>query len=209
MTSVTSSPSSSSSSVFVGLLLAAGKGSRFDPSGADNKLLAPLSDTDDCVVVAAARKLLAASPVLVVVAVVNSLQGEVALRLSAMGCQVVECSDAGEGMSASLMCGIRHTNDAAGWIIALGDMPYVQTSTHGGLLAALKDGVDIAVPVYLGNRGNPVAFGRKHLDGLLQLSGDRGARELLKAFPVNEIPVNDPGIHRDIDTRADILNNVF
>ncbi|ASU39049.1 molybdopterin-guanine dinucleotide biosynthesis protein MobA [Herbaspirillum sp. meg3] len=200
MTSVISS-SASPSSRFVGLLLAAGKGSRFDPSGADNKLLAPLSDTDDCVVAAAARKLLAALPV---VAVVNSLQGEVARRLAAMGCQVVECRDAGEGMSASLMCGIRHTKDATGWLIALGDMPHVQTSTHGGLLAALKDGVDLAVPVYLGKRGNPVAFGRKHLDGLLQLSGDRGARELLKSSPVNEIPVNDPGIHRDIDTRADL-----
>lgn len=193
--------SSSPFSPFVGLLLAAGKGSRFDPSGADNKLLAPLSDTDDCVVVVAARKLLAALPV---VAVVSSLQGAVAQRLSAMGCQVVECSDAAEGMSASLMYGIRHTKDAEGWIIALGDMPHVQASTHGGLLAALKDGVDIAVPVYLGKRGNPVAFGRKHLDGLLQLSGDRGARELLTAFPVNEIPVNDPGIHRDVDTRADL-----
>ncbi|WP_050478050.1 nucleotidyltransferase family protein [Herbaspirillum rhizosphaerae] len=189
------------SSSFRGLLLAAGKGSRFDPGGTDNKLLAALPDSDDCVVVAAARKLLAVVPV---VAVVNDAQGEVARRLSSIGCALVECADAGAGMSASLMCGIRHAQDAGGWIIALGDMPHVQTSTHGGLLAALRDGVDIAVPVYLGQRGNPVAFGRTHLDGLLQLSGDRGARELLKAFPVNEIPVNDPGIHRDIDTRADL-----
>ena len=195
-----SSPSSPFSS-FRGVLLAAGKGTRFDPGGADNKLLAPLPGIADCVVVAAARKLQAVLPVL---AVVNSLQGEVARRLSAIGCELVECANAGEGMSASLMCGIRHAQDAGGWIIALGDMPHVQASTHGGLLAALKDGVEIAVPVYLGQRGNPVAFSRKHLDGLLQLSGDRGARELLKAFPVNEIPVNDPGIHRDIDTRADL-----
>lgn len=199
MTSANSSLSSASS--FCGLLLAAGKGSRFDAGGTDNKLLARLPDIDDCVVEAAARTLLSVSPV---VAVVNDRQGDVGRRLAAIGCEVVECANAGEGMSASLMCGVRHAQDAAGWIIALGDMPHVLASTHGGLLAALKDGVDIAVPVYRGQRGNPVAFSRRHLGALLQLSGDRGARELLKKFPVNEIPVNDPGIHRDIDTKDDL-----
>lgn len=189
---------------FAGLLLAAGNGSRFDPSGADNKLLAVLPGSDDCVVVAVARQLLAVLPV---VAVVNSLDGVVAQKLSSLGCELVECDNAGEGMSASLMCGIRHTQHAAGWIVALGDMPYVLSSTHAGLLAALKDGVGIAVPTYEGRRGNPVAFGSRHRDALLQLSGDRGARQLLQSYPVNEVPVNDTGIHRDIDTRADIAGN--
>lgn len=195
---------SSSPAPLRGLLLAAGAGSRFDPSGADNKLLAALPGSDDRVVEAAARKLLAVLPVL---AVVRSVDGEVAQRLAAIGCTLVECVDAATGMSASLMCGVRQSHDAAGWIIALGDMPYVLSSTHAGLVAALKDGVEIAVPVYLGQRGNPVAFGRRHRDALLQLSGDQGARQLLQAFPVNQIPVNDPGIHRDIDTHADLAGN--
>jgi|SRR5450830_59511 len=195
---------SSSSAALHGLLLAAGAGSRFDPSGADNKLLAALPGSDDCVVEAAARKLLAVLPVL---AVVRSVDSEVARRLAAIGCALVECADADTGMSASLMCGVRQAHDAPGWIIALGDMPYVQSSTHAGLVAALKDGAEIAVPVYLGQRGNPVAFGRRHRDALLQLNGDKGARQVLQAFPISEIPVNDPGIHRDIDTRADLAGH--
>ena len=187
---------------FRGLLLAAGKGTRFDPTGAGNKLLTPLPGGDEVVAVAAARALLQVLPVLAVVSVVDS---ELGRRLVEAGCEVIGCDDADTGMSASLMCGIRQTRDAAGWIIALADMPYVQAATHRGLLAALKDGVQIAVPTYLGKRGNPVAFGRSHLDGLLALSGDRGARTLLQEFPVNEIPVNDPGIHRDIDTPADLV----
>lgn len=186
---------------FCGLLLAAGQGRRFDPDGADNKLLAALPDRDDCVVVAAARSLLAVLPV---VAVVNALDGAVAQQLAALGCELVLCSDADVGMSASLMCGIRHRQDAAGWIVALGDMPYVLPSTHAGLLAALKDGVGIAVPTWQGQRGNPVAFAQRHREALLQLRGDRGARQLLQDYPVNEMPVNDTGIHRDIDTRADL-----
>ncbi|WP_034294944.1 NTP transferase domain-containing protein [Herbaspirillum sp. RV1423] len=186
---------------FRGLLLAAGRGTRFDPAGTGNKLLARLPDSGEIVAVAAARSMLQVLPVL---AVVNAIDSEVARCLAAAGCDVVECADAAAGMSASLMCGIRHAQEAAGWIIALCDMPYVQPSTHAGLLAALKDGVHIAVPTCEGKRGNPVGFGRSHLEGLLGLSGDRGARGLLQDFPVNEVPVNDPGIHRDIDTRADL-----
>jgi molybdenum cofactor cytidylyltransferase len=186
---------------FRGLLLAAGKGTRFDPGGAGNKLLAPLPNANDVVAIAAARAMLQVLPVL---AVVGDVDSELGRRLAQAGCDVVGCADADAGMSASLMCGVRQAQDAAGWIIALADMPYVQAATHRGLLAALKDGVQIAVPTYLGKRGNPVAFGCSHRDGLLALSGDRGARILLQDFPVNEIPVNDPGIHRDIDTRADL-----
>jgi len=186
---------------FRGLLLAAGKGTRFDPAGVDNKLLAALPGADDVVAVAAAQAMLQVLPVLAVVSAVDSALGR---RLAEAGCEVVGCDDAHAGMSASLMRGIREAQGAQGWIIALADMPYVQAATHRGLLAALQDGVQIAVPTYLGKRGNPVAFGRSHLAGLLALSGDRGARSLLQEFSVNEIPVNDPGIHRDIDTRADL-----
>lgn len=184
-----------------GLLLAAGQGRRFDAAGLSNKLLAHLPHDGQTVVVSAARAMLAVMPVL---AVVRNLHGEVAQCLSAAGCEVVECGDADTGMSASLMCGIRAARDAAGWIIGLGDMPYVQATTIGGLLAALRDGVDIAVPVYRGRRGNPVAFSHRHLERLLALQGDRGARELLLDFPVTDIPVDDSGILRDVDTQDDL-----
>jgi molybdenum cofactor cytidylyltransferase len=55
-----------------------------------------------------------------------------------------------------------------------------------------------------GRRGNPVGFGRVHLDTLLALGGDQGARRLLQSFPVTEVPVIDAGIFRDIDTPADL-----
>lgn len=182
-------------------MLAAGRGRRFDAAGHDNKLLAALPRDGGTVVVAAARALLHHVPVL---AVVRDVQGEVARQLSAMGCTLTQCDEADTGMSASLMQGIRASQDAAAWIIALGDMPFVKATSVGGLLAALRDGMEIAAPVYRGQRGNPVAFGRRHLDRLLSLQGDYGARALLQEFPVTEIPVDDPGVLRDVDTRADL-----
>lgn len=187
----------------VGILLAAGKGTRFDPSGAHNKLMQAVK-TGDKIVVAAARTMLAALPL--VIAVVRDAGNPVAAELNALGCDVIVCPNADQGMGASLVHALRHSLHAAGWIIALGDMPYLQTATITALVDALAQGADIAVPTYQDRRGNPVGFGKKYLPQLLQLGGDQGARALLQKFPVTSVAVNDPGIHRDIDTQSDLAD---
>jgi molybdenum cofactor cytidylyltransferase len=188
----------------VGILLAAGRGRRFDPAGVRNKLLQPLAG--ESVVVASARKLLAAVPR--VVAVVPPLDAGVGAQLAALGCDVTVCPDADSGMAASLTHAIRHSLASApaprAWLVALGDMPYVDPATLRRLADALAAGAGIAAPVLDGRRGNPVGFGAVHLDALLALHGDEGARRLLRTFPVTDIPVDDPGIFRDIDLPGDL-----
>jgi len=186
----------------VGILLAAGRGRRFDPTGQRNKLLQPLAG--EPVVVASARKLLAVVPR--VVAVVPPLDAGVGAQLGALGCDVTVCPDADSGMAASLTHAIRHSLalQPQSWLVALGDMPYVDIATLRSLADALTAGAGIAAPVLDGRRGNPVGFGVVHLDALLALSGDAGARRLLQTFPVTEVPVDDPGIFRDIDLPGDL-----
>lgn len=186
---------------FVGILLAAGRGVRFDPTGRQNKLLQPLS-SGGTVLHLTAKMLRSALPT--VVAVVRPGADPVASELYSAGCDVVECPDADEGMAASLVRGLSHAQSARGWLIALGDMPFVQRSTITSLVDALGQGADIAIPVYRGARGNPVAFSNRHLPSLLRLTGDQGARHLLKTEPVTEVEVDDPGIHQDIDVAADL-----
>jgi len=187
-----------------GILLAAGRGRRFDPAGLRNKLLQPLADGEP-VVVASARKLLAV--VSRVVAVVPPDDGGVGARLSALGCDVTICPDADSGMAASLTHAIRHSlqGGAPGaWLVALGDMPYVDPATLQALAAALAAGAPIAAPVLDGRRGNPVGFGAMHLQALLALRGDQGARGLLQTCPVTDIAVPDTGILRDVDVPDDL-----
>ena len=187
----------------VGILLAAGRGRRFDPTGAASKLLQPLPG-GELVVAASARVLL--SSVDKVIAVVRPDDGGVGDCLRALGCIVTVCPDADGGMAASLVHAIRHSlPDAPSWLIALGDMPHVRASTMLALRAALEQGAPIAVPLHAGQRGNPVGFGRVHLDALLALQGDQGARAILKVQPVSVVAVDDPGIFSDIDTVADLL----
>jgi molybdenum cofactor cytidylyltransferase len=188
----------------VGILLAAGRGRRFDPLGARNKLLQPLA-AGEPVVVASARHLL--SVLSRVIAVVPPQDGGVADALRALGCEVTLCEQADTGMAASLVHAISYSlPQADAWLVALGDMPYVAPATLRALLAAVNDGAGIAAPVFEGRRGNPVAFGAVHLPALLALQGEHGARALLKSAPVVEVAVDDPGILRDIDTPDDLAS---
>lgn len=189
-----------------GILLAAGRGKRFDPSGVQNKLLQTLggagAPTGDPVVVASAKNMLAALPR--VLAIVRPGDDKVASLLGALGCEVRVCADADLGMGESLVTAIEHTSGAEGWVIALGDMPHVLPQTIRALAATVERGARIAAPVYQGRRGNPVAFGHFHLPLLLALSGDQGARDILKTHAVSEVLVDDAGVVRDIDTPGDL-----
>lgn len=187
------------------ILLAAGRGRRFDPDGRRNKLLARLPD-GDLVCAASARTLLAVFAR--VVAVVPPADGGVADMLRGLGCEVTVCPQADAGMGLSLAHAIRHSLQGecapGGWLVALGDMPFVEPGTLRALAAAVREGAGIAAPVFGGRRGNPVAFGARHRDALLALDGDQGARRLLASCPVNAVAVADPGILRDIDAPSDL-----
>lgn len=187
------------------ILLAAGRGRRFDPQGQRNKLLQPLPGGDP-VVVASARALLAVFAR--VIAVVPPDDGGVAGRLRALGCEVTPCARADDGMGLSLAHAVRYSlRDAApggGWLVALGDMPFVRAATLRALAGAIEQGAGIAAPLFDGRRGNPVAFGHEHGAALQALDGDQGARRLLAGFPVTAIAVDDAGILRDIDLPSDL-----
>jgi molybdenum cofactor cytidylyltransferase len=185
----------------VGILLAAGRGRRFDPTGARNKLLQPLQG-GDTLVLASARHLLAVLPE--VVAVVAPGDGGVAQLLRDVGCRVVVCEDADTGMAASLRCALDAASSASGWVIALGDMPHVQPATIAAIAQALADGATIAAPMLQGRRGNPVGFSRALLPQLLALEGDHGARGILQTQEVTAVAVDDAGIFSDVDSPADL-----
>jgi molybdenum cofactor cytidylyltransferase len=185
----------------VGILLAAGRGKRFDPSGVQNKLLQTLAD-GDIVVAASARNMLAALPR--VLAIVRPGDDKVAALLGGLGCEVRVCEHADLGMAESLTTAIEHTKGAEGWLVGLGDMPHVRPETMRALVATVEGGARIAAPVYQGRRGNPVAFSNFHLPLLLALDGDQGARAILKSHAVSEVVVDDAGVVRDIDTPGDL-----
>lgn len=121
----------------------------------------------------------------------------------------VAAAEAERGLGASLAAAARQLDDEQPCLICLADMPFIEPETYRRLAAALTDDVIVA-PVCEGRRGHPVAFAARFLPELRRLDGDRGARALLEAHRgrVVELPVADAGIHRDIDTVADLLRSV-
>lgn len=185
--------------MIVGVLLAAGSGSRFG----GGKLLARLADGTP-VGVRAARALRAA--VDRALAVVRPGDDALAALLEAEGLEVLPFPGAAEGMGASLAFGVGAASEADGWLIALADMPWVRTATASAVADLLRGGALAAAPSFRGRRGHPVGFGRRLISELSGLRGDRGAREILSrhAAELAILEVDDNGILLDIDDLSDI-----
>lgn len=182
----------------VGVLLAAGAGSRFG----GGKLLYPLADGTP-MGVAAAANLKSACPDSV--AVLRPHDDELADLLIAAGCEIVFCSEAYQGIGHSLAAGVRATADASAWIIALADMPFVASASHRAVLSCLRTGAKLAATEYCGRRGHPVGFSRVLGNQLMAMTGDRGGQSILDLHREELMlcPVDDAGVVRDIDTRDD------
>jgi molybdenum cofactor cytidylyltransferase len=182
------------STTCVGLLLAAGQGRRFG----GNKLLHPLADGTPMVLASARRVHAVLADTL---AVVTDVDGYVAKLLAQEGLRLVYNARASEGMGRSISCGVAASRDAGGWVIVLGDMPFVPQTVVQAVAARLAQGADIVAPVYHGQRGHPVGFSSRHGEALMRLHADEGARSIIAAHrdTLELIEVEDQGVLLDID----------
>lgn len=138
-------------------------------------------------------------------AVAVTLPPDSAARSSALdGLRVtlLPVPDAATGMSASLRAG-------AGWAMATGatalmvllpDLPDL-TATDMSLMLQANDSETILRACDMdGTPGHPVILPARLLPELIRITGDTGARDLLRAHPVTPVPL--PGHHAttDLDT---------
>jgi len=186
----------------LGLLLAAGQSSRFRLAAGTDKLLCRVPPGRPrqglAIVLAALEPLRQTLPA--VLAVVDRGNEAVADLLRDAGCAVQLVTSDGIGRSIAL--GVSHSAGADGWLIALADMPFIRPETIAAVAAGLA-GADLVAPAHEGRRGHPVAFGRSFGPALMGLTGDMGARELMKGHPPLTVTVDDPGILLDIDQPGD------
>jgi molybdenum cofactor cytidylyltransferase len=176
------------------VLLAAGLSRRF---GTDDKLAQPYRGRP---LIAHAAGMLAQVPFGAHVAVVH---GEAAGLLPACFAHVHNPDPAG-GLSGSVRLGVAAVaaRGLPACLIALADMPHITLAHIAALLRAFPAGDPMAI---LGTaRGVeamvPALFGSGRYGELLALSGDRGARELLRGAPAMAC---DPAILADFDRPED------
>jgi molybdenum cofactor cytidylyltransferase len=140
------------------------------------------------------------------------LPPEAAARRAALagtGARVVEAADWAEGMAASLRAGLAAVAGRAdAVVILLADMPEVGPAQVDRLIAAYdpEEGREICRAVAAdGTPGHPVLFGRRFFETLAGLTGDRGAREVLReaAEFVTDVPTPGRAAVVDLDTPED------
>ncbi len=129
-----------------------------------------------------------------------------AQALAAIGLRSCEHPGAEAGMGTRLATGVSAAADAAGWVIALGDMPWARPETIRDLSEALRAGAKLVAPQQAARRGNPVGFAATWGERLRALTGDRGARDLIaaRADLLVLVPAEDPGVLLDVDSPADL-----
>ena len=188
-----------------GLLLCGGAATRFG----SNKLLAALDRPEGAggtIVSRSAGSFIEALGN--TLAVIRPREARLRALLEECGCEVIETERALGGIGQSLSAGVAAAAEATGWIIGLGDMPFLEAATIRKVAAALEAGALISAPFNAdtGRRGHPVGFAASLRDELLALEGDEGARGVIlrHRHAVVLVPVEDRGIFLDIDTPHDL-----
>lgn len=118
------------------------------------------------------------------------------------------------GMGHSLAAGFAELNWQWGFV-GLADMPFVTRPTLARLVEeAMRCDKPIVRPHLEQSaaapaqppHGHPIGFHCSLFAALAQLSGDEGARQIVRAHPdqVHDVSVADKGVIRDIDEPADL-----
>jgi len=179
-----------------GLVLAAGAATRF---GAPKQL----ADLDGVPLLEHALRTMTAAPVGRVVVVLGAGADEVGAGVDLHGADPVVCGRWEEGQSASLACGLAELTSCEAVVVTLGDQPRVSPDAIRRVISA-RNGAAAVRATYNGTPGHPVLLERALFEQLRNVSGDRGARNLLLSVPVLDVPCDDLGGGEDVDTPAEL-----
>jgi molybdenum cofactor cytidylyltransferase len=187
----------------VGIILAAGASSRMGRP----KPLLPIGD--DVFLTRVCRTLLEAGiDDLVVVAGPEHAVVAEAVRVAGLTVRVVENPRRDDGQLSSMLVGLavadRPGVDAV--LVHLVDAPLVRPETARAVLEAFhRTRAPIVRPEVGGRHGHPVLFSRRVFDDLRRADPAIGAKAVVRAHAaeVCNVPVEDEGACRDVDTPED------
>ncbi|MCB1123250.1 MAG: nucleotidyltransferase family protein, partial [Verrucomicrobiae bacterium] len=171
------------------IIPAAGESRRYGP---ENKLL---SKFDGVAILERVVQAIGCTNINKIVVVTGSDHAEIASLLSGYPVECIQNPDWTAGMGTSIACGARELTEKAfdGVLICLGDLPELTGKTVQTVIEAFRENraTRIVLPIFGKRRGHPVILPISFLSELRRLSGDEGARSLIKRHgdQVVEIPV--------------------
>lgn len=184
------------------VVLAAGRGSRFEGNG--HKLAQLLGGTSVLartleVVMTAGLPLVVVTTAPLAPLVLDMVASRDVVLLPPVDSRSAEPL----GMGYSIAAGVTARPNAPGWLVLPGDMPLVRPDSLLAVARALRERT-IVYAQHQGRRGHPVGFAGELYTELALLQGDDGARRLLARYPADAVELDDPGVLLDVDTEADL-----
>ncbi len=188
----------------LGLVLAAGRGSRMGSER--GKLLAELEGKP---LIAHGVDAALGAGLAAVWVVTGYRAAQLRAALAGRPVRFTHNPDFASGLAGTLRAGLLAAGrDWDGVVVLLGDMPRVRADDVRRLVAAFERSQRraVCVPVHEDRRGNPVLWPADAREALLGLTGDTGARELLRAREAElvRVPIEHPGVLLDVDTQSDL-----
>ena len=186
------------------VILAAGESRRM---GTQNKLLLQI---DSEVLIRKFVKSVCASAADAVLVVLGHEAEKIKAVLQDQALRFVKNTCYEKGMTTSIQSGVNAASlESVGLMICLADLPFAETSDFNRLIQAFTDfrrteSSLIIVPVFQGQRGNPVLFSAEFRDKLLAHNGE-GCKGIVSKYPqsVREVRMENDNLLIDIDTPED------
>jgi molybdenum cofactor cytidylyltransferase len=116
-----------------------------------------------------------------------------------------------QGMASGIVIGLKSAitlnNELEKVIITVCDQPFVSSSLFQQLIQEqTKNKKHIVASAYADTIGTPALFTAKYFPALMGLTGDQGAKGLLKKYSEDLATVDFPDGYIDIDTQEDYEN---
>lgn len=129
-------------------------------------------------------------------------------KLTSFNIRAIKNLSSAEGMSSSIRAGVEvltaENPHSKAVVLMVCDQPFVSTQLINQLVENYrKTNSLIVASEYMGVLGVPTLFDRALFPHLMALSGDVGARKLIKNFTQNTIQVPAPEVAFDLDIPAD------
>lgn len=146
------------------------------------------------------------------IVVLGSSADEILVRIAGLPVRYCYNDSYSDGMLSSVKCGfsmLPEKFDAA--IVLPGDYPGIGAGVINMLIESFSASEKkIVLPLFRGKRGHPILISNELREEVMQLSPEKGLRELQDKFPddVLEVDVNDQAVLKDIDTIDDYMNEI-
>lgn len=114
--------------------------------------------------------------------------------------------DPSRGMLSSIQEGLRALEADADPVLVLpGDMPFVSAGTVERVIAEFhRHREAVVIPTFESRRGHPVAVPAVLRPAILAEPPESTLSRVLSPCPRVELPVDDPGVTRDVDVPSDL-----